>query len=194
MSSPNFLASKNLHSVRFLAGETDLEAPVWAISKWGSAVLLELAPRRSSSSPRTAGTVDQPGTFWHADVPLHFRYLPPSRGGLAPVSIAWPIVFWACPSEEGTKMNTNPFDRVNLGYDGLFGPRTAFYHLQPASDGKSLVEAIRVPVLHLQGTKMKVIESGTVMMVILGFLWVCLNLLAVIPGSPRGKGVRRKRD
>ena len=194
MSSPNFLASKNLHSVRFLAGETDLEAPIWAIPKWGSAVLLELAPRRSTSSPRTAGTVDQPGSFWHADVPIHFRYLPPSYGGLASVSVAWPIVFWACPSDEGTKMNTNPFDRVNLGYDGLFGPRTMFYHLQPASDVNSLVEAIRVPVLDLQGPKMEWIESGTVMIVILGFLWVCLSLLAVISGSSGGKGVRRKKD
>ena len=91
-------------------------------------------------------------------------------------------------------MNTNPFDRVNLGYDGLFGPRTMFYHLQPASDVNSLVEAIRVPVLDLQGPKMEWIESGTVMIVILGFLWVCLSLLAVISGSSGGKGVRRKKD
>ena len=110
------------------------------------------------------------------------------------MSVAWPIVFWACPSDEGTKMNTNPFDRVNLGYDGLFGPRTMFYHLQPTSDVQSLVEAIRVPVLDLQGPKMKWIESGTVMMVILGFLWACLSLLAVISRSPGGKGVMRKRD
>ena len=91
-------------------------------------------------------------------------------------------------------MNTNPFDRVNLGYDGLFGPRTMFYHLQPASDGKSLLEHNPVPVLDLQGSKMKWIESGTVMVVILGFLWVCLSLLAVFPGSSKGKGARRKRD
>ena len=194
MSSPNILASKNLHSVRFLAGETDLEAPIWAVPKWGSAVLLELASPLSTSSPYTAGTVDEPGSFWYADVPLHFRYLPPSQGGLASVSVAWPIVFWACPSDEGTKLNTNPFDRVNLGYDGLFGPRTMFYHLQPASNSKALVEDIRVPVLDLPGPKMKWIESGTVMIVILGFLWVCLSLLQVIPGTPGGKGNRRKRD
>ena len=194
MSSPNFLASKNLHSIRFLAGETGLEAPIWTVHKWGSAVLLELAPPGSSSTPLTAGTSDQPVSVWHADVPLHFRYLPPNQGGSASVSVAWPVVFWACPSDEGTKMNTNPFDRVNLGYDGLFGPRTMFYHLQPASDGQSLLEEIRVPVLDLQGSKMKWIESGTVMLVTVGFFWVCLSLLAVISGSLGGKGVRRKRD
>ena len=91
-------------------------------------------------------------------------------------------------------MNTNPFDRVNLGYDGVFGPRTMFYHLQPASSGKSLLEHIRVPVLDLQGPGMKWVESGTVMAVVLGFLWVCLNLLAVIPGSLKRKGATRKGD
>ena len=194
ISSPNFLASKNLHSLRFLAGETDLEAPIWAVSRWGSALLLELAPPRSTSGPRSTATVKEPGSSWHADIPLHLRYLPPSQNGLAYISVAWPIVFWACPSDEGTKMNTNPFDRINLGYDGVFGPRTMFYHLQPASSGKSLLEHIRVPVLDLQGPEMKWVESGTVMTVVLGFLWVCLNLLAVIPGSLKRKGATRKGD
>ena len=90
-------------------------------------------------------------------------------------------------------MNTNPFDRVNLGYDGLFGPRTMFYHLQPSSGGKSLLEVIEAPVLDLKGSKMKWVESGTVTMVVLGFLWVCLNLLAVSRESLGRKGRRRKR-
>ena len=91
-------------------------------------------------------------------------------------------------------MNTNPFDRVNLGYDGLFGPRTMFYHLRPASGAESLLEDIRVPVLDLQGSNMRWIESGTVMMVVLGVLWVCLRLLAVIRGRLERKGTTRKRD
>lgn len=91
-------------------------------------------------------------------------------------------------------MNTNPFDRINLGYDGLFGPRTIFYHLQPASGGESLVEDIRVPVLDLQGSKMKGIESGTVIVVFVGFLWVCLRLLAVIRRSLETKVTTLKRD
>ena len=92
-------------------------------------------------------------------------------------------------------MNTNPFDRVNLGYDGLFGPRTMFYHLQPASGGKSLLEEIQVPVLDLEGSKMKWVESGTVTTVVLGFLWVCLKLFAAIRGSLGRKGSgRKKRD
>ena len=90
-------------------------------------------------------------------------------------------------------MDTNPFDRVNLGYDGLFGPRTMFYHLQPASGGRSLLVDIQVPVLDSRDSKMRWVESGTVLMVVLGFLWVCLSLLAVIPGVLGRRGARRKK-
>ncbi len=92
-------------------------------------------------------------------------------------------------------MNTNPFDRVNLGYDGLFGPRTMFYHLQPASGGEYLLEEFKVPVLDLEGSKTNWVRSATVMMIVLGFLWVCLKLLTVIRGSSgRIGGRRKKRD
>ena len=93
-------------------------------------------------------------------------------------------------------MSTNPFDRVNLGYDGLFGPRTMFYHLQPASSGgEPLLEEIRVPVLDLESSKMKWIEPGTVTMVLLGFLWVSLKLFVANRGSlVRKEGRRKKRD
>lgn len=90
-------------------------------------------------------------------------------------------------------MNTNPFDRVNLGYDGLFGPRTMFYHLQPASGGESLLAEIQVPVLDLDGSKMMWVEAGTATMVVLGFLWVCLKSLAVIWGTLGRNGSKRKK-
>lgn len=78
-------------------------------------------------------------------------------------------------------MSTNPFDRVNLGYESLFGARTMFYHLQPnvsqASEGSeaasgvgTLVENLRVPVLDLEGTTW--VEAGTVAAVVLGCMWV----------------------
>ena len=91
-------------------------------------------------------------------------------------------------------MNTNPFDRVNLGYDGLFGPRTVFYQLQPASGSVSLLEEIQVPVLDLEGSKIEWVESGTVAMIILGSLWVCLQLLAVNRSTLGRKASERKKD
>ena len=81
-------------------------------------------------------------------------------------------------------MGVNPFDRVNLGYDGLFGPRTMFYHFQPAAAGNqggNLVETLRVPVLDTRRTGR--VEVGTVAIVLVGFLWVCWRLLAVLKRS-----------
>lgn len=69
-----------------------------------------------------------------------------------------------------------------------------FYHLQPASGGESLLEEILVPVLDMEGSKMKWVQSGTVTTVVLGFLWVCLKLLAVNRGSLGRKGGRWKGD
>ena len=93
-------------------------------------------------------------------------------------------------------MNNNPFDRVNLGYDGLFGPRTMFYHLQPTNQAKSLVEELKVPVLNMDGTNVGWVSYGTVMIVLLGFSWVCWILGRVVVrdlGIGRASG-RRKTD
>ena len=173
LSSSLFLASQNLRSLRSVSGETDLEAPNWVISKWGSTLLVELAPPPTldSSSP----------SEWHASIPLHLRYLPPTSNGTSSVSIPWPIVFWACPNDEGAKMNTNPFDRVNLGFESLFGQRTMFYHLQPAQASAmsnvsgQLVENLLVPVL-VQGWE-SYVETGTVGCVLFGVLWLIWKLL-----------------
>lgn len=77
-------------------------------------------------------------------------------------------------------MNVNPFDRVNLGYESLFGPRTMFYHLQPKpmDEGGRLVEQLKVPVMDSEGTKW--VESGTVGAILLGTLWVVWKLLRVL--------------
>ena len=170
LSSPLFLASKNLRALRSVAGETDLEAPNWVVSKWGSTMLMELAPPAVADSKRSPGS-------WSAEIPLHLRYLPPSSGGTTRLSIPWPIVFWACHAEKGTKMSVNPFDRVNLGYDGLFGPRTIFHHLQPDTlAGSMLTEEVEVPVLDLEHVTW--IESGTVAAVLIAMVWIMVKLWA----------------
>lgn len=143
--------------------------------RWGSAALLELAvPEEGSVS----------GGDWDVSVPLHLRYLEPRNataegGGSAPgqrsVDVGWPAVFWACEAEEGLKMSVNPFDRVNLGYDGLFGPKTMFYHIPPVEGVRMLVEEVQVPVMDLE--KARLVEMGTAVVVALGFAWVCWKLI-----------------
>lgn len=93
-------------------------------------------------------------------------------------------------------MNVNPFDRVNLGWDGIFGGRTMFYQLRPelVGNGSSrLVEMMEVPVLDLDvgsaggGGGSAVVEGGTVLVILLGFAWVCWRLWAVYRQEGLGK-------
>ncbi|KAJ5495423.1 Protein pbn1, partial [Penicillium diatomitis] len=169
-----FLESHNLAALRAHAGEMDLEAPDWAVQRWGSTWLFEL------DSP----TVDEGASAlknWTATIPLHLRYLPPSDTGYRTAQVPWPVVFWACTAEDGTKMGVNPFDRTNLGWDGLFGPRTMFYQLHPETG--RLVEEIEVPVLKLNNGEglvtAQIIELGTSFVILLGFLWVLWRLIQV---------------
>ncbi|KAK5944669.1 protease B nonderepressible form [Knufia obscura] len=168
---PLFTEVHNILSLRSYSGERDLEAPDYVIQKWGSALLLELATPQSALS-RAA---DSP---WDITIPLHLRYLEPTAGGQQSVEIPWPIVFWACTAEEGTKFTVNPFDRVNLGYDGLFGPRTMFYHLEPRlQEGGRLVERIDVPVLDSNVISHGMVDVMTMALVLSGFLWVAWKVL-----------------
>ncbi|KAF9890984.1 protease B nonderepressible form [Aspergillus nanangensis] len=192
-ADPLFLSSHNLVALRAVSGETDLEAPDWVVPRWGSNWLVELAtPQQSEQAPHE----------WNVTIPLHMRYLEPSESGYRSAAVPWPVVFWACTAEDGTKMGINPFDRVNLGWEGLFGTRTMFYQLHPAPKSQEephrLVEKIDVPVLKLEGEGIfqgKVIEVGTVTVILLGLVWVLwkLGLAARSPG-PRKDNKRAKTE
>jgi hypothetical protein len=182
LSDPLFLQSHNLRALRSIAGETDLEAPDWAVQKWGSTLLLELPPSPDNQED------------FVVSIPLHLRYLSPHPSGHREIEIPSPVVFWACRAEEGTKMSANPFDRVNLGYEGIFGAKTMFYHLSPlyptnktrglGRGGGSLVKTMKVPVLDVSlgagKSSGKFVEAGTMLAVALGFWWACWCLFKAL--------------
>jgi len=164
LSDELFLASKNLTALRYVSQPIDLEAPEYVMNVWGSAMLLELSP-----------PADDAIRQWTAEVPLHLRYLSPAEGGYQNRSVPYPAVFWACHAEEGTKFPTNPFERVNLGYDGLFGPRTVFFHVQPRPSGtQHMQNTITVPVL--DSSKATWVNNGTAAVILLGFVWILWKL------------------
>ncbi|KAI5868063.1 PIG-X [Durotheca rogersii] len=177
-----FLSSKNLTSLRYISQPVDLEAPDYAIKLWGSSVLLELQPPDVQD--------DRP---WTAEIPLHLRYLSPAEHGYRSIHVPWPAVFWACTAEDGTKFPSNPFDRVNLGYDGLFGQRTIFWHVDPRPEsGGNLYHTIRVPVLDL--LKSSWISAGTAAVVLAGFLFVVFKLASVYLRSGYGSQEAEKES
>lgn len=195
LSDPLFLGSKNLTALRYITQPVDLEAPEYVTDLWGSATLVEL----SSPSEAVKGSDD---ASWTAEVPLHLRYLSPASGGYRDIELPYPAVFWACTTEEGTKFPSSPFERVNLGYDGLFGPRTVFWHIDPqppqGSGGSGrLTNTIRVPVLDVDTSGW--VSTGTTAVVLLGFGWIIWKLLAVYRKTGYGpakmmKGLEKKQQ
>ena len=180
-----FLASKNLSASRYASLPVDLEAPAYTTETWGSNFLLELAPPVSKDSEA-----------WTAEVPLHLRYLKPSATGHVPVEIPYPAVFWACESGSDADFSTNPFDRTHLGYDGLFGPQTTFWHVNPQPEtGSRIMSSVSVPVLKEEGAAW--IGLGTSVVVGLGFAWVLWKLLSAYAvsglGGSKGKAQEQKK-
>lgn len=182
-----FLDSHNLVALRAVSGETDLEAPDWVVPRWGSNLLLEVAtPPEDKDESRP----------WNVTIPLHLRYLRPSKSGHRQTSLPWPVVFWACTAEDGTKMGVNPFDRVNLGWEGLFGPRTMFFQLHPGGarlQSSRIVEDISVPVLQAteEGSRYshtsEQVQLGTVVAIVLGFLWILWKLGLLVRSTGFGE-------
>jgi hypothetical protein len=178
-SDPLFLKSHNLRSLRGLSGETDLEAPEWTVKKWGSAALFDLAV--PTSLPKS-------GNF-SVTIPLHTRYLPPQEVEHVLLAIPFPSVFYACPADNSaTKFASSPFDRVDIGYDGLFGGNTLFYHVSPSTgsfdseetidqfdaSGGMAIATLRVPVLDAE--KAEYVGMGTMAAVGVGVLWLVWKL------------------
>jgi hypothetical protein len=162
-----FLASKNLTALRYTSFPVDLEAPAYRTTSWGSSILLELSPPQDVKK-------DKP---WTAEVPLHLRYMEPSASGFQGAEMPYPVVFWACAAEEGTKFPNNPFERVNLGYDSLFGPRTIFWHVEPHPEtGSRLINTVQVPVIVTDHSSW--VSMGTAAAVSIGFAWVVWTLVA----------------
>lgn len=169
-ADPLFLASHNLVALRSLSGEEDLEAPDWVVEQWGSAALFELAYQGEQGTDTDN---------WTVTIPMHLRYV--NGSGTGPdtsYSVALPVVFWACAAEESSKMATNPFDRTNLGYDGLI-EKAMFYHVPAASD---VVTNIEVPVMKEAGWA----PTGTAVVVLVAFLFL-LNLLRQTRSSEPAK-------
>ncbi|KAK5989107.1 Protein PBN1 [Cladobotryum mycophilum] len=170
-----FLASKNLSATSYVSQPVDLEAPAYTTKTWGSNVLVKLA---QPSIDSTEGTRI-------AEVPLHLRYLKPSQTGQVDTEVPYPVVFWACDNGAGTDFSNNPFDRLHLGYDGLFSQSTVFWHVSPKPEvGNRLTNPISVPVVTDEASKW--VGLGTTAAVGLGFVWVLWKLLGVYSSSGHG--------
>ena len=184
-----------------MSGETDLEAPDWVTERWGSNLLLRIATPQDWDSKHSEDQLSSDP--WEIKIPLHLRYLHPHPSGHRNTSVPWPVVFWACKTQSDEELGLNPFDRVRLGWDGLFGPRTFFYHLHPTQDGLEsgqaypLVETIKVPVLTTDyGLGGENIVLCTLVFITAGLLWILWKLRPALMSSciiPHNKQATSKK-
>lgn len=149
------LRSLNMTRLRDLRGETDLEAPVWVPTRWGSSALAEVRLPRSVRDGNGEGETEKGGNeerwadgevqgkagrgFQEEEVtlslPLHLRYHDPALDEqYATTGLPWPTVFWACRAEQWNLMAANPFDRSHLGWEHAFPQQTMYYHFSPEED------------------------------------------------------------
>ncbi|KAJ6784401.1 hypothetical protein PWT90_08308 [Aphanocladium album] len=172
-----FLASKNLTAAPYTSLPVDLEAPEYTTSVWGSTVLLQLAPPEKRTHQDA----------WTAEIPLHLRYLKPSKTGTENIEVPFPAVFWACEPVKSVDFTKSPFDRTHLGYDDLFEDGTVFWHVQPHGlDGSGdmnsrLMSGISVPVLN--DSVADWVGIGTTAAISIGFAWVLWKLLSAFMQS-----------
>lgn len=166
-----FLASKNLTAAPYTSLPVDLEAPEYTTTVWGSTLLLQLAPPAMRAYPDA----------WTAEVPLHLRYLKPSKTGIENIEVPFPAVFWACEPVQSVDFTKSPFDRTHLGYDNLFEDGTVFWHVYPQGhDGSRVMESrlmsnISVPVLNDSASDW--VGTGTTAAISIGFAWILWKLL-----------------
>ncbi|KAK6506910.1 protease B nonderepressible form [Arthrobotrys musiformis] len=181
LEDDKLMKSYGIKKVKAVEGETDLEAPVWAMSKWGAIVLVELE-------------IEHHFRIWKKirhhlkfTLPFHLRYMPthPEKHKDTAILPA-PAIFWACPSEQWSRMSKNPFDRRMLGYEEYFPEETYFYHLPPRFRDATLSRwSLDVPILNSVDSQL--IEWGTMGIVVLGFLWVFGAILTSFLGFGRKK-------
>ncbi|KAF3935645.1 hypothetical protein ABW19_dt0205989 [Dactylella cylindrospora] len=186
LQDEKLMKSYGIKRVRVVEGETDLEAPTWAVSKWGATVIAELDWRNYF---RGRSSSNEPLKF---TFPLHLRYMPTDPDTTSRnASLPWPSLFWACKSEEWSKMKTNPFDRTALGYEEYFPEQSYFYHLTPKLINTTLSQStLEVPILSSQSSQ--AIYWGTVGVIAVGFLWVFGSILSSLLGL-KGKETKEHK-
>ncbi|KAK6534746.1 protease B nonderepressible form [Arthrobotrys megalospora] len=189
LEDDKLMKSYGINKVKVVEGETDLEAPTWAMSKWGALVLAELDIEQYLS------TWEKKRSPMEFTLPLHIRYMPthPEKHSET-ATLPWPVVFWACPSEQWSKMSTNPFDRRMLGYEEYFSEETYFHHLTPKLiNSTNSISSLEVPILNSVDSQS--IEWGTMGVIVIGFLWVFGTIVASFLGFGGKKvGEHQKKE
>lgn len=170
--TPNRPAIGQLYDVW---GETDLEAPIWAVDGWGSEALIQIF---TSHKERNDDLV--------FDLPTHSRYeVPQENASFVHEYQPWPVVFWAClpssePEESDTLESKIPaaIETRNIGYESIFPKSTVFYYLSPQVpqefSSPKLYSEFDIPVAPFSAYS--TVQIGTVVVILLFFFYLLYEI------------------
>jgi len=155
-----------------LWGESDLEAPIWAVDGYGSEALVQIYAKNRPKS-------ETPGTF-QFELPTHSRYEVPQLNSTVVDEVQpWPVVFWACQSTEEEKEAypaPGAVETVHLGYETIFPKNTVFHYLTPKVEaGKTLQSEFDIPVAPF--SSYETVQLVTLIAILTGFFYLTYELV-----------------
>ncbi|KAG4301580.1 hypothetical protein PCANB_001767 [Pneumocystis canis] len=126
-------SSDNIKKIHFIWGETDLEASVWQLKKWGSILLVEIFSNYSNSP-------------FFINFPLHLRYHPPKQDMFYTSYLPYPTAFYSCESIEDTITKHTPFISTWDLFHQYFSKNTTFHFLYNSNHDSFMT--IYIPVVN----------------------------------------------
>lgn len=170
-----------------LWGESDLEAPVWAVDGYGSEALVQIYTKNRPST-------EVPGKF-QFELPAHSRYeVPQLNITSVQETQPWPAVFWACqPTKEELESHPSPgsVEAVTLGYEQIFPKSTVFHFLQPLpSDDQKLISHFDIPVAPVSAYE--TVQNITFLVIFGSFLYLIYELIGKARGIANQPKVKTK--
>lgn len=169
--TPNRPAVGRLYDVW---GETDLEAPIWAVDGWGSEALIQLYTSHKSSDGELV-----------FELPTHSRYeVPQTQSSSVHEYQPWPVVFWAClppTKEEDNSLETTVPSAVetrNIGYESIFPNDTVFYYFNADTSrlpSDRLQSEFDIPVAPF--SSYSVVQVVTVVVILASFFYLLYEII-----------------
>ncbi|CCJ30167.1 unnamed protein product [Pneumocystis jirovecii] len=154
----------NLKKVHFIWGETNLEAPVWKLQKWGSVVLIETVSNHLNTS-------------FFVDLPIHLRYFPPKKDMFYTSDLPFPISFFSCESIQDVNTIQTPFTSSWELFHQHFPQNNTFHFLHNLNHNDSFM-IIHIPVVN--SDHILFVQFLTFLLILASFTYISFKLILLI--------------
>ncbi|KAG5440534.1 hypothetical protein PCK2_000359, partial [Pneumocystis canis] len=165
----------NIKKVHFIWGETNLEAPIWQVKKWGSILLLEVS--------------NDPKDLFFINLPLHLRYHPPKQDTYDISYLPYPTAFYSCKSVGDTMIEHSPFLSSWDLFHQYFSENTTFHFLHYSNHDSFMT--IYIPVVN--SNHILLVQLGTCSIILTCFIYISFKIIFSIINIRKFKYKKKER-